>query len=118
MNNCIIKFRFEFPSIATKEDFLYANIELIINTFGDNFNIKICNSLSNDRYYYLIISSYNNFEDENIKVLINTIKNTYDCCKDITYDINLFNYKNNDYLIGINDNYRVVNGILNPIVEV
>jgi len=118
MNNCIIKFRFELPSIATKEDFLYANIEFMIDTFGDYFNIKIRDSLIYDKYYYLIINSHNSFTEENIKNLINNIKNTNNCYKDITYSIFYDEKVNNDLFIGLNDNYKVINGILTPFIEV
>lgn len=118
MKNCIIKFKFDLPSIATKEDILYANIEFMIDAFGEYFNIKIRDSLLNDKYYYFIINSHNSFTEENIKNLINNIKNTNNCYNDITYSIFYDEKENNNLFIGINNNYSVIKGILNQIVEV
>jgi len=113
MTSTAIKFYFELPSTATKENILYAYIDYIIESFGKNLNVKICDSKYNENYYYLIFDSYEFYDKDKFNNLISELNTDF---KNISFTFNSYQY-NNDISFNFNDKYRIINGIIEHNIE-
>jgi hypothetical protein len=117
MKNCVIKFFFKLPAVAIKENIIFAFIDPIIETFGNNINVQICNNKSNEDYYYLIFDSFYSYNSDEFQKMIKIFESEF---KDISYkfDIDYKSFYNNDIILNLCDNYKIINGIIEQIIEV
>lgn len=104
MNKCIIKLHMILPDIANEEDILHANLDYMIDIFGENFNIVVNNY---SHYYYLLIMTKKEFTLDSCYKFINILN----ISNEFIEPVELCDQNNIYNKININ-NYKIREGVM------